>query len=94
MIILPRGTELYDAHYWVSINIPQSISGMIIAYNAINIVALKMGECDFFRFMPEVGGDIGNVRISCDEKTNTQCDSSCLKSVKRIYAHPCNQVHV
>ena len=78
-----------NKHFAVYFRHENGLSGKI---NAINIVALKMGECDFFRFMPEVGGDIGNVRISCDEKTTTQCDSSCLKSVKRIYAHSCNQV--
>lgn len=51
-----------------------------------------MGDCDFSRFLMEMGGDIGTVRLHCDEETTTKCDSDCAKSVQRIYNHPCMQV--
>ena len=53
-----------------------------------------MGDCDFKAFIPEVGGDIGLIRQSCDDETTPDCDSKCAQSIKRIYSHPCMQVNM
>ena len=58
------------------------------------VTALIMGDCDFKAFIPEVGGDIGLIRQSCDDETTLDCDSKCAQSIKRIYSHPCMQVNM